>query len=94
MIIDIKSTADLSTFRFSANKYGYDLQAYLYLKIFGKKKCKFIVIDKASTDVGIFETSDEFIESGKAKFIQAVSIYKYFFREDNDIDQYVLRGIL
>lgn len=93
-IVDIKSTADLSTFRYSANKYGYDLQAYLYLRMFNKKECKFIVIDKASTDVGIFETSKEFIESGREKFLQAVNIYNYFFREENDIDQYVLRGIL
>jgi len=94
MICDIKSSADLSTFRFSASKYGYDLQAYLYLEMFKKKKCTFIVVDKASTDIGIFETSDEFIESGRAKFLQAVGIYKYFFREEHDIDQYVLRGIL
>lgn len=94
MICDIKSSADLATFRFSASKYGYDLQAYLYLKMFNRKKCTFIVVDKASTDVGIFETSDEFIEAGRAKFNQAVGIYKYFFREENDIDQYVLRGIL
>lgn len=94
MVVDIKSTADLSTFRYSATKYGYDLQAYLYLKMFNKKECKFIVVDKGSTDIGIFETSDEFIEAGRAKFIQAVGIYKYFFREENDIDQYVLRGVL
>jgi len=93
-IIDLKSTSDLSTFRFAASKFGYDLQAYLYLKIFNKKICKFIVVDKGSTDIGIFETSEEFIESGRTKFLQAVGIYKYFFREDNDIDQYILRGIL
>lgn len=93
-VVDLKSTADLSTFRYAAGKFGYDLQAFLYLKIFKKKECKFIVIDKSSTDIGIFETSEEFIESGRAKFLQAVGIYKYFFRDENDIDQYVLRGIL
>jgi len=94
IIVDLKSTADLSTFRYAATRFGYDLQAYLYLKIFKKKECKFIVVDKGSTDIGIFETSKEFIESGRAKFLQAVGIYKYFFRDENDIDQYVLRGIL
>tara|TARA_R100000734_G_C3319120_1_gene114331 strand:+ start:5907 stop:6668 length:762 start_codon:yes stop_codon:yes gene_type:complete len=94
MIVDLKSSQDLSSFRFSANKFGYDLQAYLYLKMFNKKKCTFIVVDKSSTDIGIFETSNEFIESGKHKFLQAVGIYKHFFQNENDLDQYVLRGIL
>jgi len=52
------------------------------------------VIDKASTDIGIFETTEEFIARGEKKFIQAVDNYKYFFEQDNDLDQYVMRGIL
>lgn len=93
-IIDYKTTAELSTFRYSADKYGYDLQAYLYLRLFNKKKFTFLVIDKASTDIGIFETTDDFIAKGEQKFIQAVDNYKYFFQEGNDLDQYVMRGIL
>jgi len=93
-ICDIKSTADLSTFRYSADKYGYDLQAWLYLKLFNKDKFIFLVIDKASTDIGIFDVSDEFLARGENKFRQAVDNYKYFFQEENDLDQYVMRGIL
>jgi hypothetical protein len=93
-IIDYKTTAELSTFRYSADKYGYDLQAYMYLRLFNKKKFTFLVIDKASTDIGIFETTDEFIARGEQKFIQAVDNYKYFFEQENDLDQYVMRGIL
>jgi len=93
-IIDYKTSADLSSFRYSCDKYGYDLQAYMYLRLFNKKKFTFLVIDKASTDIGIFETTDEFIAKGKEKFDRAVSDYKYFFEEDNDLDQYVMRGIL
>ena len=93
-IVDYKTTADLSTFRYSADKYGYDLQSYLYLRLFDKEKFTFLVIDKKSTDVGIFDTSEEFIERGRQKFIQAIDNYKYFFDSDTDIDQYVMRGIL
>ena len=94
-IVDYKTTAsDLSTFRYSADKYGYDLQAYLYLRLFDKEKFTFLVIDKKSTDVGIFDTSEEFIERGRQKFIQAIDNYKYFFDSDTDIDQYVMRGVL
>jgi hypothetical protein len=93
-IIDYKTSAELSSFRYSADKYGYDLQAYMYLRMFNKKKFTFLVIDKASTDIGIFETTDEFIAKGEQKFIQAVDNYKYFFQDGNDLDQYVMRGIL
>ena len=93
-IIDYKTTAELSSFKWSADKYGYDLQAYMYLRLFNKKKFTFLVIDKASTDIGIFEVSDDFIARGEQKFIQAVDNYKYFFQDGNDLDQYVMRGIL
>ena len=94
-IIDYKTTgSELSSFKWSADKYGYDLQAYMYLRLFNKKKFTFLVIDKASTDIGIFETTDDFIAKGEQKFIQAVDNYKYFFQDGNDLDQYVMRGIL
>ena len=93
-IIDLKTTAELNTFKYSADKYGYDLQAWLYLKLFDKKKFTFLAIDKASTDIGIFETTEEFLARGENKFKQAVDNYKYFFEQDNDLDQYVMRGIL
>ena len=93
-LIDLKTSADLNTFRYSADKYGYDLQAWLYLKLFNKDKFTFLVIDKASTDIGIFDVSEEFLARGENKFRQAVDNYKYFFQEENDLDQYVMRGIL
>tara|TARA_R110000796_G_scaffold136917_1_gene253016 strand:+ start:331 stop:1098 length:768 start_codon:yes stop_codon:yes gene_type:complete len=93
-IIDYKTSADLNSFKYSCDKYSYDLQAWLYLKLFDKKKFTFLVIDKASTDIGIFETTDEFLARGENKFKQAVDNYKYFFEQDNDLDQYVMRGIL
>ena len=93
-LIDLKTSNELSTFRYSAEKYGYDLQAYIYKNLFKASKVTFLVIDKGSCDIGIFEASDEFIERGKDKFRQGIDLYKYFFVEDNDIDQYVMRGIL
>jgi hypothetical protein len=93
-IIDLKTSADLSTFKYSADKYGYDLQAYMYKRMFKAKDFKFLVVDKGSCDIGIFETTEEFIARGEDKFKQAVDNYKYFFQEENDIDQYVMRGIL
>jgi len=93
-IVDYKTSADLSTFRYSADKYSYDLQAWLYLKLFNKTNFVFLVVDKGSTDIGIFEVSESFLARGEEKFIQAVDNYKYFFQQENDLDQYVMRGIL
>lgn len=94
-IVDIKSTSsELSSFHYSADKYGYDLQAWLYCKMFNRERAVFLVIDKGSCDIGIFETSKEFLARGEQKFYQAIDTYKYFFVEDNDLDQYVLRGTL
>jgi hypothetical protein len=93
-IIDLKTSADLNSFKYSCDKYGYDLQAYMYKRMFGAEDFKFLVVDKSSTDIGIFETSKEFIARGENKFHQAVDNYKYFFEQDNDLDQYVMRGIL
>lgn len=93
-IIDLKTSADLSTFRYASDKYSYDLQAWLYMKLFNKDKFIFLVVDKASTDIGIFDVSEEFLARGEEKFRQAVDNYKYFFQQENDLDQYVMRGVL
>ena len=96
MIVDLKTTTGLNEFRYSADKYSYDLQAYLYREMFGVDEFVFVCIDKGSLDIGIFECSDEFYQRGKEKLEQGISNYKYFFGQDSDVDlnQYVLRGIL
>jgi hypothetical protein len=94
-IIDLKTTTGIKDFRYSADKYSYDLQAWLYREMFGVENFIFVVIDKGSLDIAIFECSDEFYEKGKQKFEQGVSNYKYFFQTEGvDLDQYVLRGVL
>ena len=95
LIVDLKTTTGLNEFRYSASKYSYDLQAYLYRAMFGVDNFTFVAIDKGSLDIGIFECSDEFYESGKRKLEQGIANYKYFFGSDEvDLNQYVLRGIL
>ena len=32
LIIDLKTTADITKFKYSASKYNYDSQAYIYRK--------------------------------------------------------------
>jgi len=59
LIIDLKTTADISKFKYSASKYNYDSQAYIYSKLFGYEML-FIVIDKSTSQIGIFDCSPEF----------------------------------
>lgn len=78
LIIDLKTSADISKFRNSAFKYNYDSQAYIYNKLFGLDML-FIVIDKTTHQIGMFDCSDEFYASGKNKVRRATEAYNLFY---------------
>ena len=84
LIVDLKTTSDITKFRSSAFRYNYDSQAYIYRKIFGYDLI-FIAIDKKTGQIGIFDCSDAFYESGKDKVEQAVEQYKLFY-DNPDFD--------
>lgn len=77
-LIDIKTTSDIHQFKYSARKYNYDSQAYIYKQLFGKD-IMFYVIDKETAQIGIFPTSEEFLRYGKEKVERAVEQYRKFF---------------
>jgi len=95
-IIDLKSTSDIKAFPYSAKKYGYSVQCYLYCELYGidYKDFTFIAMDKGSLDVGIFHCSEEFYLDGKEKTIKAIEIYDTYFLQATDLDKYYLEGIL
>ena len=103
-ICDIKTTTDIRAFKYSALKYGYDVQAYLYCELFGKQyfDFKFLVIDKGSLDIGVFECSEEFYLQGEEKVKFAINRYEEYFDGKNwdtteiaeQLDNYVIRDIL
>ena len=70
LVIDLMTTADILKFKSSAYRYNYDSQAYIYRKLFGYDML-FIVIDKTTHQLGIFDCSPEFYESGKDKVERA-----------------------
>ena len=84
LIIDLKTTGDISKFRSSAFRYNYDSQAYIYRKLFGYDLI-FIAIDKNTHQIGIFDCSDAFYENGQGKVQQAVEQYKLFY-DNPDFD--------
>jgi hypothetical protein len=82
LIIDLKTTADLDGFRWSAKKYNYDSQAYIYSKLFGYEML-FIVVDKNTHQIGIFDCSPEFYQRGADKVQKAVEAYNLFHKDEN-----------
>lgn len=94
LIIDLKTTNDISKFKFSASKYNYDSQAYIYRELFGYDFL-FLVIDKNTHQIGIFDCSDRFYQSGLDKVRRASEVYELFYKTENfDPDQYFLTKTL
>ena len=88
-LIDIKTTSDINKFIYSARMYNYDSQAYVYHTLFGKP-LKFLVIDKTNGQLGVFETTADFIEKGAEKVEKAIEVYNKFFSKEatDDVNQY------
>ena len=94
LIIDLKTTADISKFQYSANKYNYDSQAYIYSKLFGYEFL-FIVIDKTTHQIGMFDCSPKFYERGEDKVRRAAEAYDLFYKtEEFDPKQYFISKTL
>ena len=94
LIIDLKTTADIDKFQWSATKYNYDSQAYIYSKLFGYEML-FIVIDKATHKIGMFDCSPEFYERGEDKVRRASEAYELFYKtKDFDPKQYFISKTL
>jgi len=94
LVIDLKTTSDISKFRSSAFRYNYDSQAYIYRKLFGYDLV-FIAIDKKTRQICIFDCSDAFYENGKDKVQQAVEQYKLFYdNPDFDPNNYFINKTL
>ena len=94
LIIDLKTTADIDKFQWSANKYNYDSQAYIYGELFGYEFL-FIVIDKKTHQVGMFDCSSQFYERGEEKVSKASEAYDLFYKtKDFDPKQYFISKTL
>ena len=94
LIIDLKTTADIEKFHWSASKYNYDSQAYIYSKLFGYEFL-FIVIDKNTHQIGMFDCSPQFYEKGEEKVRKASEAYDLFYKtKDFDPKQYFISKTL
>ena len=94
LVIDLKTTGDIDRFQWSAKKFNYDSQAYIYSQLFGYEML-FIVIDKKTHQIGMFDCSPKFYETGKDKVKKAVEVYDLFYKTENfDPSQYFINKTL
>ena len=94
LIIDLKTTSDIDKFKWSASKFNYDSQAYIYSNLFGYEML-FMVIDKETHQIGLFDCSPDFYKSGEEKVRKATDAYDLFFKtEDFDSKQYLITKTL
>lgn len=92
---DLKTTSNIDEFRYSAKKYNYDSQAWIYRELTGFE-LEFIVIEKGTNRLGHFIPTDEFYQSGENKVSLALSNYNRFFSANSteDISQFYTKNLL
>ena len=94
LVIDLKTTAELDKFHWSAKKYNYDSQAYIYRELFGYEFI-FIAIDKKTSQIGLFDCSTDFYKSGMNKVEKASEAYDLFYKTEGfDPSQYFISKTL
>ena len=94
LIVDLKTTGDINSFAYSAKKYNYDSQAYIYKQIFGYDMV-FLVVDKTTHQIGLFDCSEAFYQRGYEKVMAASNIYDLFYKtEDFEPEQFFISKTL
>ena len=94
LVIDLKTTSDIDRFKWSATKFNYDSQAYIYSRLFGYEML-FMVIDKETLQIGLFDCSPDFYSSGEDKVRKATDAYELFYKTDDfDSKQYLITKTL
>lgn len=98
-IVDLKTTADIDGWLWTArNKYHYDMQAYIYKKLFNVSRFTFLVVEKITGAIAIYETKPETFESGGIKVLSAIKKYKEHFLDKSDlqvessVNNYYIKG--
>mgnify|MGYP003644811526 CR=1 FL=1 len=94
-LIDLKTTSNIKDFKWSARKYNYDSQCYIYQELFGRPLV-FYVVDKTNGMLGIYRPTEEFVKRGEEKVERAVEVYLKFFGDNptENIEYYYIDELL
>lgn len=95
-VIDLKTTSKLDGWVWTAkNTWHYDMQCYIYRKLYNVQKFTFLVIEKGTGEIAIYDCSEETIEKAGHKLKKVCNIYEeYFIRKSKDPNEFVRRGTL
>ena len=88
-IVDSKSSRSIDKFRYDVNSFCYDIQAYIYCKVFDLKDYYWVVQEKAypfyPADV---KCSDETLFKGEMKFHEALENIKNYLDDPNPTERF------
>mgnify|MGYP001174336961 FL=1 len=88
-IVDSKSSRSIDKFRYDVNSFCYDIQAYIYCKVFDLKDYYWVVQEKAypfyPADV---KCSDETLFKGEMKFHEALENIKNYLDDPNPAERF------
>ena len=88
-IVDSKSSRSIDKFRYDVNSWSYDIQAYIYTKVFGLKDFYWVVQEKVypfyPADV---KCTEETLFRGEMKFHQALENIQAYLNGDKKTDKH------
>lgn len=84
-IVDSKSTMSVTKFRYSVRDFSYDIQAYIYTKVFGVDKFYWLAQEKSMPYLpAIIECSDETLFAGEMKFNDGIERIRTFLEAGSE----------
>lgn len=94
-VIDLKTTTQIESFKYKAEKFCYHSQAYIYQRLFNKQMI-FLVICKDTLKLKECHCSPEFIQKGRFKVEEATEKYNKFYSKNKteNPENYVEKEIL
>jgi len=95
-IIDLKTTAKLDGWLWAAkNTWHYDMQCYIYSKLFNVDNFIFLVIEKGTGEIGIYDCSEESMRRAEQKLQLVCKRYDdNFIKKIEDPNEFVRRGTI
>ena len=94
-IVDSKASRSIDKFRYDVNSFSYDIQAYVYTKVFGLKDFYWVVQEKAypyyHADV---KCSEETLFRGEMKFHQALENIQAFLKGNEKTEKHYANFIV
>ncbi len=92
-ITDSKSSRSVDKFRYDVNSFCYDIQAYIYTKVFGIKDYYWVVQEKAYPYLpAVYKASEETLDSGKRKVARALNIIREHYQQDKPSSTFFIQG--